>query len=478
MKAFWKKHKKKILVAAGVVVIVLIIIAAASKHNGNGFETYTAAYADITEEVEVAGQVESNDFAELAFEVSGRVNAINVEVGDEVRRGETLMRLDTAELAADLLDAQALVDIKQANLENATTNLDDIIKQQDVIVESARQKLLSADLVVEPESNSNTLDAPTITGNYKGPEGYYKIIFRNGVTFTDPIFRTFGVEEYEGEIEEIVSKPLGTYGLYIQATEEPTEYVDTVWYVYLPNTRGSNYTTNLAAYEKAIEDRNVAISEAQRSLNQGDRENSIALAELQQAQARVRRIQAQIAQRTIRAPFDGVISAVDAEVGEIASSGSKVVSIVSGGDFEVVLDVPEIDVSKLEVGNMVDITLDAFGSREVWQGEILAISQAETYVDGVPVYETRVAFVTPDERVRSGLSTTVTIATETRTNVLAVPIEFIDRDENGEFVNILIDEETTERRNVETGLRGSNGLVEIISGVEEGEIVSTRPVDA
>lgn len=475
MRAFWAKHRKKILIGGGALFLLIVIIAVASGHGENGFDIHVVERHTITEEVEVAGKVKSNNFAELAFEVSGRVTDLGVNVGDPVKQGDVLVRLDTAELQADLMDAQAQVAIKEASLENAEINLSDVAAQQDVIVENARQTLVSADLEAVSSLSTSTITAPTITGNYSGPQGRYKVVINRGPSDLQPVVRTFGIEETSGQLSQERSERLGSYGLYISVEDSLENYIDTIWFIDIPNTRGSSYTTNLAVYEKALRDREVALTTAESSLNQGERDTSIALAELKQAQARVSRIQAQINQRIMRAPFDGIVAAVEIEVGEIASSGTKYVSLVSGGDFEVVLDVPEIDVSKLEVGNRVRIALDAFNDHMSWEGEIYAISEAETYVDGVPVYETHVFFVSPDDRVRSGLSATVTISTETKENVLAIPVEFIERDVEGEYVNLIVGEDALERRNIQTGLRGSDGLVEVLSGLDAGAYISTKP---
>lgn len=477
MKKFFTKYKKTILISLGIIVILGIITSLFLNGNGSNVKTFTVSKADVVEKVEIAGTVESNDYAELGFEVSGKINDVAVKVGDEVKIGQTLVSLDSAELYADLKDAQALVDIKFAELENAGVNLDDIKQQQDVLVSSAKRKLLSTDLEAIAQSRNNTLTPPIITGSYTGEEGQYKIIIdEESFKSVNQTFKIFGIEQFVGFIEENRPKPLGTKGLYIQLPDSIDDYFNTIWYVDIPNKRGSSYTLNLNAYESALEAKNVAIRDAEQSLSQGSRENSIAQAELEQAQARVNRILAQIDQRSIKAPFSGTISSVDIAKGEIATSGSKVVIIVSNGEFEISLDVPEIDVSKLEVGNAVKISLDAFSDQDMWEGEIGAISQAETYVDGVPVYETKVLFKEVDDRIRSGLSATVSIETESRQNVLAIPSEFIDRDEKGQFVNVFVngDEKQIEKRYITTGIRGADSLVEILDGLKEGEIVGIK----
>ena len=469
LKDFWKK--RKIWIIIGIIVIVLIALTG-SKNGSDENTTHIVEARSVTEQVEVAGKVQSNDFAELGFEVNGKISSVLVDIGDEVKRGQTLVRLNTSELQADLADAQASVSIKQAELANTGTSLETVTQQQDVLVNSAYKNMLSSGLVAEPNSPNYDQTAPLITGRYSGPEGYYKISVKRKGSSSDYALSVFGIESAtDVDVEETSPTPIGGNGLFIDFPDDLAGYSGTIWYVNIPNVKSAVYTTNYNAYQEALRERDRAIDAAEAELR-GDAADSIAQAELAQAQARVARIQSEIAQHTIRAPFDGVIGGIDAEVGEIVSVGGTIVSVVSDGDFEIELEVPEIDVSKIEVGNMVDIRLDAFGSLEMWQGEITAISQAETYVDGVPVYQTNVTFTEPDDRIRSGLSATVMIMTESRDDVLAVPSEYIDRDEDGRFVNVVVGEDETERRDVTIGLRGSDGFIEIIEGLSAGETVA------
>ncbi len=470
IKNTWKK--KKIWIIIGIIALALILVGS-SKKSGDSNETYTVEKRTITEYVEVAGKVQSNDFAELGFEVNGKISSVMVGIGDSVARGETLVRLDTSTLQADLADAQANVSIKQAELTNTGTSLSAVTLKQDALVNSAYQTLLSSALVTEPNSATYTQTAPIISGRYSGDEGYYKILVDRANTLNDFTFSVFGIEKIlDTEIEETTPTAIGTKGLFIDFPDELSDYNDTTWYLYIPNVKSSEYAFNYNMYQEALRERDRAIDAAEADVRGNDASLSIDQAQLAQAKAAVEGIQAQIAQRVIRASFNGVVSGIDAEIGEIVSVGSTVVAIVSSGDFEIELDVPEIDVSKIEVDNAVDIRLDAFGSIEMWSGKIVAISQAETYVDGVPVYQTNVRFTEPDARIRSGLSATVMIMTESRDNVLAVPSEYVDRDKDGRFVNIVISEDEIERRDVVVGLRGSDGFIEIIEGLSEGDVIT------
>jgi HlyD family secretion protein len=122
-------------------------------------------------------------------------------------------------------------------------------------------------------------------------------------------------------------------------------------------------------------------------------------------------------------------------------------------DYEVTLKVPEISVAKLSVGQEASINLDAYGKDVVFLGKITSINPAETIVDGVPVYETKVSFVDTDPRIRSGMTATAMIIANQKNNVVTIPANYIHTDKDGSYVYILNDEKT-EKRVVTTGLRG------------------------
>lgn len=248
--------------------------------------------------------------------------------------------------------------------------------------------------------------------------------------------------------------PLGTRGLYIQFLQVPDAGT---WTVTIPNKRSVNYTTYVNAYESAKATRDRVISDAQAA---NDAINS------------------RMNKRRIYAPFSGTVARVGIKEGEASgsvsttSTASGTITLISENDYEVTLKAPEISVAKLSVGQDVSISLDAYGKDVIFPGKITSINPAETIVDGVPVYETKVGFVNKDVRIRSGMTATATIIVAQKNEVLILPVNYIHTDKEGSYVYVLNDEKT-EKRVVTIGLRGSDSMVEVVSGLSEGEQVRT-----
>ena len=171
----------------------------------------------------------------------------------------------------------------------------------------------------------------------------------------------------------------------------------------------------------------------------------------------------------ILAPIDGVGTVFDAKVGQFASSGTVLVSIISKDDFEVDAQVSETDVGKIAIGNKVEMTLDALQG-ETFQGEVFYIDPAQTNTEGVVGYKIKISFEKPDARMKSGLTANIDIKTRSKENVLYLPQYAIVLSDEGTFVETLESGKTV-RHPVTLGLQDQKGNVEVVSGVSEGEEV-------
>lgn len=200
-----------------------------------------------------------------------------------------------------------------------------------------------------------------------------------------------------------------------------------------------------------------------------------AQARLKQAQATWLEARVNAGETVLRAPVDGVITAIDVSRGEIVSPNTPVVTMVSAAGFAVKANVSEAHIAAVTLGSEVDLTIDAYGSDEHFAGVVSAIDPAETIVDGIPTYKTTIRFVKADERIKSGLTANIIISGAKREGVLAVPERTLVKRDGQTFVRVLVNGMPQEQR-VMIGLRGADGLIEIQSGVTEGDEVVVREI--
>jgi HlyD family secretion protein len=155
--------------------------------------------------------------------------------------------------------------------------------------------------------------------------------------------------------------------------------------------------------------------------------------------------------------------------------------MLSTEEYEINVDIPESDIAKLKVGDEVVIELDAFGSDHLFAGKVAFIDPAQTVIQDVTYYSTTVSLESNSwvERIKPGMSADVTITTAEKNDVIYIPQRAVKIREAllGEvpekYVEVLINEEEVEEKTVEVGLRGDGGLVEILSGIEDGDRVIT-----
>lgn len=199
-----------------------------------------------------------------------------------------------------------------------------------------------------------------------------------------------------------------------------------------------------------------------------------AKAQVRQAEANLQSSAAEIAKASLVAPFDGIVTKMDAEAGEIIAPNIPLVSLISATSYDIETFIPEADVAKVEVSDAATVTLDAYGNDVVFGAKIVRSDPAETMIDGIATYRTTLQFTKDDERIKSGMTANITIATDERTQALIVPQRLI-RTKDGNKVVRLLRGDTEEDVVVVTGLRGSDGNVEIVIGVTEGDrIVSSN----
>ncbi len=178
----------------------------------------------------------------------------------------------------------------------------------------------------------------------------------------------------------------------------------------------------------------------------------------------------------IVAPFSGTISDVSVTEGETVTAGKNVISMLAVDAFEIQAKVPEIDIVKLKVGADVDVTLDAYGKAVVFPATVTRINPTATIEGSVPFYKVIITFVGKDVRIKSGMTANVNIITESKTQALVIPSRFVEivNEQNGSVA--VIKDGIVSKRDVTLGVRGQDGLVEILSGLSPNEEVQSPSI--
>lgn len=182
--------------------------------------------------------------------------------------------------------------------------------------------------------------------------------------------------------------------------------------------------------------------------------------------------QQQLAKTRMYSPMEGIVTSVDMDEGEIATMNTAVITVMKEGVFEIEANVPEADIAKVALGQNVQLTFDALSLKDIFNGKISFIYPASTVIQDVVFYKVKIQLDSIDPRLKPGMSCDVDINTFEKNNVLIVPSRAV-KTNGGNYVEILKEDNTVERKNVEIGTDGDDGLVEIKSGISEGDKVIT-----
>jgi RND family efflux transporter MFP subunit len=241
------------------------------------------------------------------------------------------------------------------------------------------------------------------------------------------------------------------------------------------DTAISNLSSSVTAYKNAqtslaTSENNLKLAQAGATLEEIDAQTS----QVKVAQASLDNVRSMLTKTLIIAPFSGIVTKIDAKVGEVASSNTPLVQMMSVGTFQIESYVPEVSIALIKVGDEAKVTLDAYGSDALFNAKLVSIDPAETVKDGVSTYKIKLQFSEKDSRIKSGMTANVSIVTFSKKNVIVVPGGVVFEKDSKKFVQIKKDSNVSERE-VVIGSSSSLGQVEIVSGISEGDIVILIP---
>ena len=192
-----------------------------------------------------------------------------------------------------------------------------------------------------------------------------------------------------------------------------------------------------------------------------------------QAQADLTAAESKLIDTSVAAPIAGVITAIDKEIGEVTSPNETIIRMIGNSVLIIDVDIPEADINKVSISDPADITLDAFGVDKHFRGSITFIEPSERIIQDVVYYRVTIQFDEASTEVKPGMTADVTLDTDRRTNVVAIPFRSVALMPDGSKTVRLLINGSPVTTSVVTGLRGDDGDVEIVSGIVEGDLVIT-----
>ncbi|MES2088001.1 MAG: efflux RND transporter periplasmic adaptor subunit [Patescibacteria group bacterium] len=502
--------KKSVYIPIAIVVFVVLLLTYFGNRKPTLTTTVVAKLENLSQEVTVSGAVKAKEAVELAFEKGGRIRSINANVGDHVTAGSIVLALENGVEISAVEDAQAKLASKQAHFDDLKAGG----RPEEIALKESGLAKAESDLATDYSQAPNIiLDAYNKTDNaiHRQADILFgntsssnpQINFNSGdqQAVIDAQAARFSMQGMLSNFKNLIQTPLTTTLETEKALSQAKDYLLAANDFLIKTSRVLNAAINLS--ESTLATDKDALSTARTNINTAltninDQIQTIATqkitvqtskndleltkapatvevlagatADIDSAKANVRNAQALLLKTYIVSPISGVITKQDGKIGQIASGNSPIVAVMSG-NFKVEAFVPEVDVAKIAVGNPADITLDAYGSDVVFSSHVVKVDPAETIIDNVSTYKATLEFDKDDARIRSGMTANTDIQTAERKNALSLPQRAVYEKLGKKFVRVTTDGKNLEEREVTVGIRGSNGDIEILSGLEAGETV-------
>ncbi len=500
-----------------VIIIAIVVIGGAwwyiSANEAPAIGSYTVARGNIVATLDEPGTVVAENKADLSFQESGQIAHVYVKEGDVVNAGTALSDLNSASLKASAEQANAALAAAQAKLDSLQAGAtSQTIAVSQTVLASAKQSLSNtyagiSNTIADAYSKSNDAVRNQLAAFFSTPEGNSpqltfsmsnSQILNNIQTLRASA--SVNLNTWQAEFASTtVNASNPTLDMAIQNTKSyllpiqslMNEMITALTYetglspAVLASYKTSATTglnevdaalTEITSIQQNIASEEAAIAEAQAQLNVTTSSSTPQDIEGQQAvvaQAQAAAAVAQVAlnNSSLVAPFHGTVQNLTAQVGQVVSPGVKMLSLINNGGLKIQAYVSETDVTKINVGNTVKVTLDAFGTGTTFPATVTTIDSAETQVNGTPSYLITLHFTDSEPQVKDGMTGNVSIVLAEKDNVIVIPSRLIINDGNQYFV-LMKTATGTEQKQIQVGLVSGNGMTEVISGINENDTLA------
>ncbi len=176
----------------------------------------------------------------------------------------------------------------------------------------------------------------------------------------------------------------------------------------------------------------------------------------------------------LKAPFAGIVTAVEVEAGETISAQTKAARVLDRSSLKAVLEIDEIDLPLVKAGQRVVFTFDALPGRE-YEGRITLIPEEGTVTSqGLAVFEVEATIASPPAELKPGYSFVAKVAAANPKTVVLIPSSSIIT-RNG-VSTVLVAKGPGERPESRTvvAVKRADGMAEVSQGLSAGELVVVR----
>lgn len=463
--------------------------------------TATVTRGSMADVVQVVGQVVAVNSGTLTFgTVGGKVLEVYVRPGQVVEKGQPLVRIDTRDQERQLREAQADLKVAEAVLVDAqrtSAGVELVRAQADLAVaeaelalaklklDAAKQAGLApledavADAQAALQSARDQLRQTELGGNQSSIRTleYQQAFFQRVLRDARPGDDTAEIRRALTAVERDLAGARASHDEALRAARDAVTKAE---------EQLAKAQASLARAQKGEEDPTLSlrlayeqasatVEKARKRVNDlqggGDSETVKAAKTAHEAAlARVESARAAIDASTLKAPFAGVVFSVFVKVDDQVLPTTNVLYLADPKELRVQAQATEMDIPRLNVGQAVRITFDAYPGR-VFSGELLSLPIRGREAGGMSTYPIETSLSHEAADIRPGTLANVRVVIGEKHDVLMVPVAAIQyRLPDQTFVTIRTPDGATHEQEVEVGL--NDGIMaEVQSGLSEGQTV-------
>ncbi|MFL6334041.1 MAG: HlyD family secretion protein [Pyrinomonadaceae bacterium] len=416
-------RKKKIIIAVSAVALLGLVVVISIFARGKDEAEVTTIKVDVRPElkstVTASGEVRPIRFVNLTSEVQGRITEISVNPGDHVTTGQPLVRVDPTQLESSAEAQAASAAAALSDVQNARTA---VASAENAVSQSQQQLLASEASLAQARQAVNTAQTS---------------VDREQVA----------LETARRELKrttELIESGVASRSEF-DAAQDRLKTAQ----VALKTSQAQLESAKIAVEESKarVNQQRVAVADTQNGVKRARESVSTSEARANSQQALLRGQSSQRNKAVTLSPLTGVVVDIPARVGQFAVAGLSTTSLMTIADMTTInveVNVDETEIAQIAVEQPTKVKVDAMGERElvgkVVQKNPLAISRSDTTGAGlgarVNVQEAKEFKVIVQldlsglpndirDSLRPGMTATATITTNTKNNVVAVPLQAI-----------------------------------------------------
>lgn len=429
----------------------------------------------IASDTVYSGVIEANQIVSISPKMSGKVVELPVDVGEEVKAGDVLLKLDDRELQNALKQAEAAEAAASANVKNAQATVEKgVVSSESGVVqakgniEQAQISLIKAKDSVTQAQNAVTKAENAVKDNEIALENAKKVLENATVNYDrmkqlyeQNLISKADLEKSELSLQSAKTSynsltvannnALATLENAKQALESAKESYEKTANSYKITTEGYNNAKKLADLSQ-----NTASIEASEMA-------------LKQAQVSVQVAKDNLQDSVLTSPINGVIASLSTNVGERIAAQSPVIKIVDLSNVKVVTYIPATDINQIKVGGQVQVKILSTNTFAI--GTVKTISPLDDNGKGYPV---EVQVPNPDATLKPGMRVDLQFIEEGAEQVMVVPTTATFEEDGKSFVYVVQDDHPERKEITIKEKKGS--MVVVSDGVSEGDLIITNNI--